>query len=59
MQEILTFVTYLVAWLVCSYIFGIENGWAKLLISLTAALLVFVLIGIKLSHKKNNEGEED
>jgi zinc transporter ZupT len=59
MQELLTAVTYPIAWLICSYIFKIESGLAKLLISLTAAILVYVLIGIKLSHKENKEDKED
>jgi len=40
MQEILTAVTYLIVWFFCSYILKIESGLAKLLISLTAAILV-------------------
>ena len=60
MQELLTAVTYPIAWLICSYIFKIESGLAKLLISLTAAILVYVLIGIKLSHKEaKKEAKED
>lgn len=59
MQEILTAITYVVAWLICIYIFNIENGWVKLFISVTAAILVYVLAGMKLSNKKNKEGEED
>jgi len=59
MQELLTAVTYPIAWLVCSYVLKIESGLAKLLISLTAAILVYVLIGIKLSHKENKEDKED
>ena len=59
MQELLTAVTYPIAWLICSYVLRIESGLAKLLISLTAAILVYVLIGIKLSHKENKEDKED
>jgi hypothetical protein len=59
MQELLTAVTYPIAWLICSYVLKIESGLAKLLISLTAAILVYVLIGIKLSHKENKEDKED
>ncbi|MGD0169600.1 MAG: hypothetical protein ABSE54_07755 [Smithella sp.] len=58
MQEILTAVTYLIVWFFCSYILKIESGLAKLLISLTAAILVYVLIGIKLSHKENKKDKE-
>ena len=59
MQEILTAIIYPIVWLVCSYVLKIESGLAKLLISLTAAILVYVLIGIKLSHKENEKGKED
>ncbi|HNZ11407.1 MAG: hypothetical protein BWX99_00186 [Deltaproteobacteria bacterium ADurb.Bin151] len=59
MQEILTAVTYPIVWLICGYLLKIESGLAKLLISLTAAILVYVLIGIKRSQKENNEDNED
>ena len=59
MQELLTAITYPTVWLICSYILNIESGLAKLLVSLTAAILVYVLIGIKLAHKENAEDKED
>jgi hypothetical protein len=59
MQELLTAITYPVVWLICSYILKIESGLVKLLISLTAAILVYVLVGIKLSHKEEKEDNED
>ena len=59
MQEILTAVTYPIVWLICSYILKIESGLPKLLISLTAAILVYVLIGIKQSQKENKKDKED
>jgi len=59
MQEILTAVTYILAWLICSYLLKIDDGRAKLLISLTAAILVYVLIGIKQSQKENKKDKED
>ncbi|MEN6508379.1 MAG: hypothetical protein ABFD63_06335 [Smithella sp.] len=59
MQEILTAITYPIVWLVCGYLLKIESGLAKLLISLTAAILVYVLIGIMRSQKENNEDNED
>ena len=59
MQEILTAVTYPIVWLICGYLLKIESGLAKLLISLTAAILVYVIIGIKRSQKENNEDNED
>ncbi|OGP66917.1 MAG: hypothetical protein A2W27_08805 [Deltaproteobacteria bacterium RBG_16_44_11] len=59
MQEILTFVTYLIVWLVCSYVLKVENGLAKLLISLTAAVLVYVLIGMMYSKRENKRGKDN
>jgi uncharacterized membrane protein YhdT len=59
MQEILTAITYPIVWLICGYLLKIESGLAKLLISLTAAILVYVLIGIMRSQKENNEENED
>ena len=59
MQELLTAVTYTIVWLVCSYVLKIESGLINLLISLTAAILVYVLIGIKLSQKENEKDKED
>jgi hypothetical protein len=55
MQELLTAVTYPIVWLICSYLFKIESGLTKLLISLIAAILVYVLIGIKHSPKENDK----
>lgn len=51
MQELLTAVTYPVVWLICSYVLKIESGLAKLLIALTASILVYVLIGLKSSSQ--------
>ncbi|KFN40251.1 hypothetical protein KN63_00130 [Smithella sp. F21] len=59
MQEILTVITYPAVWLICSYLLKIESGLAKLLISLTAAILVYVLIGIKQAQKENHKDNED
>ncbi|PKN10647.1 MAG: hypothetical protein CVU72_00470 [Deltaproteobacteria bacterium HGW-Deltaproteobacteria-7] len=59
MQEILTAITYPIVWLICAYLLKIESGLAKLLISLTAAILVYVLIGIKLSQKENHKDNEE
>lgn len=50
MQEILTAVTYLVMWLICQRVIGIESGLTTLLISLAAAFSVYVLYAI-LSHR--------
>lgn len=59
MQELLTVITYPVVWLICSYLLKIESGLAKLLISLTAAILVYVLIGIKLAQNENDKENKD
>jgi len=59
MQELLTAVTYPIVWLVCSHFLKIESGLVKLLISLTAAILVYVLIGIRLSHKEDEKDNEN
>ncbi|HOG12637.1 MAG: hypothetical protein PHW80_01180 [Smithellaceae bacterium] len=55
MQELLTVVTYPIIWLVCSYLLKIESGLAKLLISLTAAVLVYVLYGLWQSQKEKQK----
>jgi hypothetical protein len=47
MQEILTAVTYLVTWLICEWVLKIETGLTKLIISLGAAVGVYLLIAIK------------
>jgi hypothetical protein len=59
MQELLTAVTYLIIWLLCSYVLKIESGLIKLLISLTAAILVYVLIGIRRSQKENDRDQKE
>jgi uncharacterized membrane protein YhdT len=55
MQEILTVIAYPIVWIICAYLLNIESGLAKLLISLTAAILVYVLIGIKLAQNENDK----
>ena len=59
MQEILTAVTYLVAWLACEKVFHIESGLVNLLISLGAAVGVYVLIAVKERREKRQKGEDD
>ena len=59
MQEIFTIVAYPVAWLICTYLLKIESGLAKLLISLTAAILVYVLIGIRQSKKDDQKDNSE
>ena len=58
MQEILTAVTYLVVWLACEKVFNIESGLWKLVISLSAAVGIYVLIAIKDKRKKSADGDE-
>lgn len=52
MQEILTAVTYLVVWLICERVIGIESGLFNLIISLTAAVSVYVLIAVRDSRRQ-------
>lgn len=59
MQELLTVIAYPVVWLICSYLLKIESGLAKLLISLTTAILIYVLVGIWQSKKENKKENED
>jgi len=54
MQEVLTAVTYLVVWLICEKVLDMESGLAKLLISLTAAIAVYVIIAVK-EHMEKKE----
>ncbi len=58
MQEILTVATYLVVWLVCDYVIGIQSGLINLLISLGAAVSVYVFIGVKEYTDKKRKDEE-
>jgi len=59
MQEILTAVTYLVAWLACEKVFKIESGLIKLIISLGAAVGVYALIAVKEHRDKKRKGDSD
>jgi hypothetical protein len=59
MQEILTAVTYLVVWLICQRIIGIESGLTTLLISLTAAFSVYVLYAIVSYQLEKRKGESE
>lgn len=59
MQEILTLATYLVAWLICKWVLGIESGLITLLISLGAAVGVYVLIAVKGRSEKSEEDDDD
>ncbi len=57
MQEILTAVTYLVVWLICQRVIGLESGLVNLIISLSAAVGVYVLMAVK-EHKEKKKREE-
>ncbi|HET6461743.1 MAG TPA: hypothetical protein VFG29_13275 [Syntrophales bacterium] len=59
MQEILTAVTYLVVWLICARVLEIESGLTKLLISLGAAIGVYVVIGIKEYKDRKTKGTDE
>ncbi|MCE5283576.1 MAG: hypothetical protein LLG93_15905 [Deltaproteobacteria bacterium] len=55
MQELLTAATYLVVWLICWRVIGIESGLTKLILSLGAAIFVFVLLAVK-DHQRKKKG---
>jgi len=57
MQEVLTAVTYLVVWLICEKVIGIESGLTKLFISLGSAVGVYILMAVK-EHKEKGQREE-
>ena len=57
MQEILTAVTYIVAWLACDKVIGIESGLIKLVISLAAAIGIYIFIAVK-DHKAKGSGKD-
>ncbi|MEI6313770.1 MAG: hypothetical protein WCO89_02785 [Syntrophus sp. (in: bacteria)] len=58
MQEILTAVTYLVVWLICQRVIGIESGLVNLIISLSAAVGVYILMAVKEYRDKKKRGED-
>lgn len=57
MQELLTAATYLIVWLICWRVFGIESGLTKLIISLGAAVSVFVLLAVKDHQQKKKKDD--
>jgi len=59
MQEILTAVTYLVVWLICQRVVGIESGLVNLIISLSAAVGVYILMAVKEYRDKKKKGEDN
>ena len=58
MHEILTVATYLVAWLICEWVIGIESGLIKLIISLSAAVSVYAIIAIKNYKDHKDKGSK-
>ena len=52
-------VTYLVVWLICARVIEIESGLTKLLISLGAAIGVYVAIGVKEYKDRKAKGADD
>jgi hypothetical protein len=56
MPELLTAATYLIVWLICWRVIGIESGLTKLIISLGAAIFVFVFLSVKDHHQKKKRG---
>jgi hypothetical protein len=59
MQEFLTAATYLVAWLICDKVFEIESGLVKLIISLGAAIAVYIICGMEELRKKKVKSSKD
>ncbi len=55
MQELLTAVTYLVVWLICEWVIGIESGLIKLILSLAAAVLIYVWIAVRDHRDKKDK----
>lgn len=58
MQEVLTAITYLVTWLLCQRVLGIESGLTNLLISLSAAVAVYVILAIHEHKRKMGDRDE-
>ena len=57
MPELLTAATYLVVWLICWRVIGIESGLTKLILSLGAAMFVFVLLSVREHQRKKRGGK--
>jgi len=52
MQEILTVITYLVVWLICKEVVKIESGLVTLIISLGAAVGIYILSAVRWRENK-------
>ncbi len=57
MQEILTVITYLVVWFICKKVLGIQSGLVTLVISLGAAVSVYVIFATKWYEDKNKNDD--
>ncbi|MCD6487314.1 MAG: hypothetical protein J7K35_08320 [Syntrophobacterales bacterium] len=55
MQEILTVMTYLAVWLICRKVVGIQSGFVTLIISLGAAVSVYVIFAAKQYEGRKND----
>ncbi len=53
-----TAVTYLGGWLLCERVIGIESGLVNLIISLGAAVGVYVFIAMREHRKKKESGDQ-
>lgn len=54
MQEILTVITYLVVWLICKEVLGIQSGLITLIISLGAAVGIYILSAVSRRGNKSD-----
>jgi len=57
MQEILTVITYLVVWLICKKVVGIQSGFVTLVISLGAAVSVYVIFAVRWYEDRKNKNK--
>ncbi len=56
MREILSVATYLLVWFACQRVLCIQSGLTKLIISLSAAILVYVIV-VLMDRVQNNKEE--
>jgi len=55
MPEILTVITYLVVWLICKEVVGIQSGLVTLIISLGAAVCIYIVSTIRSREKDTDD----
>ncbi len=55
MQEILTVMIYLAVWLICRKVVEIQSGFVTLIISLGAAVSVYVIFAAKRYEDRKND----